>query len=47
MNIGVSFMYLFELSKTEKDRVIFVVKLVKKLIAKNLSVAGKNEFHYR
>jgi len=39
-------MYLFRLSKIEKDRVVFVVKLIKELIATNLSVAGKNEFHH-
>lgn len=29
MNFGVTFTYLFRLSKNEKDRVVFVVRLVK------------------
>ena len=35
----------FRLSKIEKDRVMFVVKLVKSVIATNLSI-DENEFHY-
>ena len=43
MNIGVSFLSLFKLSKIEKDQVILVVKLVK-TIATNLSIQTRTSF---
>ena len=44
---GVFFSSLFKLSKNEKDRVIFVVKLVKTSNSDKLVNRDKTEFHLR